>query len=816
MTNTRLGSSMATLGTVLVLFACGGGGEGDGSNLPNAGQSSRPVVSALSSNPAPTSACPDGGITVRSGVDRNLNGLLDANEEAALTQYVCNGAAGATGAAGSAGVSTRVAITNEPAGTNCSSGGSRVTAGPDGNGNGVLDDGEVSSMGYLCNGAVGAAGLNSLLAITTEPAGANCPSGGKKVVSWLDVVANGAIDPSETPFTDYVCNGLSVAMIQSITADPAVVRPGQSTTLTVAAADGAGANLTYLWSGSGSFATNSAASTQWTAPATVGSYVVRVQVGNGSSTVSGFASILVSAAPAGPIITSVSPAQARSGQEIVITGAGFGASRSASTVTIGEQSAASITSWSEFQVKAIVPPSAVTGSVVVTVGGARSSPGFVVVPWSSANGVVVSTAAGNTTQPQLVSDGAGGAIVVWMDERNVAGTGSDIFAQRLNGSGLPQWGANGVAVSTAAGSQFQPQVVADGSGGVIVVWLDGRNFATMGSAVFAQRLNGKGEALWEKNGLAISTTDYASQDPPRVALDGSGGAVIAWTDQRHASGVEIFAQRVNGAGIPQWTANGVAVSGRFPTNQIHIRPQVVADATGGAIVAWWNYSSQLGSTFVQRVNGAGIAQWVDGGIAVATGASNHHLVSDDDGGAIIVWEGSGVGIAAQRVSNAGAAQWGPNGVPIGQGEGSQVASDGDGGAIIVWSDARWIATTGRDIFAQRISRAGNLQWTANGRALSTAIGNAFDPQLVADGGGGAIVVWTNDGDVFAQRINGAGTPQWMRDGVPTSSTVGAGATPQLVADGSGGAIAAWTIYSNGNPLTPSRVWLQGLTGDGSR
>jgi hypothetical protein len=40
---------------------------------------------------------------------------------------------------------------------------------------------------------------------------------------------------------------------------------------------------------------------------------------------------------------------------------------------------------------------------------------------------------------------------------------TDIFAQRLNGAGVPQWTANGVAVSKASADQTTQQLLADGS-----------------------------------------------------------------------------------------------------------------------------------------------------------------------------------------------------------------------------------------------------------------------------------------------------------------------------------------------------------------
>lgn len=74
----------------------------------------------------------------------------------------------------------------------------------------------------------------------------------------------------------------------------------------------------------------------------------------------------------------------------------------------------------------------------ITVTPNSTSQAFVVlarIPWAKKNpeNVEVSKAANNQRVPQLVSDGAGGAIIVWEDARS--GSTLDIYAQGINASG---------------------------------------------------------------------------------------------------------------------------------------------------------------------------------------------------------------------------------------------------------------------------------------------------------------------------------------------------------------------------------------------
>jgi hypothetical protein len=130
------------------------------------------------------------------------------------------GLPGTNGTNGTNGLNAATLTTVEPAGANCATGGVKLEFGPDVNGNGLLDAGEIVPVltQYVCNGAVGAQGiqgvagangLNALIKTTVEPASANCATGGTKVETGLDANSNGILDAVEvvSAQTTYVCNG---------------------------------------------------------------------------------------------------------------------------------------------------------------------------------------------------------------------------------------------------------------------------------------------------------------------------------------------------------------------------------------------------------------------------------------------------------------------------------------------------------------------------------------------------------------------------------------------------------------------------------
>jgi len=99
-------------------------------------------------------------------------------------------------------------------------------------------------------------------------------------------------------------------VISSITSSSSGIYPGGVTTLTTVATDADGDDLTYTWSGDGTFASTSGSSVQWTAPSTAGDYSVSCTVSDGEATDSESETISVAEnhAPVISSITSSSPA----------------------------------------------------------------------------------------------------------------------------------------------------------------------------------------------------------------------------------------------------------------------------------------------------------------------------------------------------------------------------------------------------------------------------------------------------------------------------------------------------------------------------
>lgn len=416
--------------------------------------------------------------------------------------------------------------------------------------------------------------------------------------------------------------------------------------------------------------------------------------------------------------------------------------------------------------------------------------------------VPVSRAFGYKFSPMVVSDGAGGAIIAWLYD--VGGAGYDIYAQRVDATGTPLWTADGVPICTAAGNQVELAMIEDGAGGAILSWSDGRSPASA-MDVYAQRVSAAGVVQWAADGVAVCT-EPGDQYTPALATDGAGGAIVAWEDHRTSDG-DIYAQRVHASGVPQWAAGGVLLCG-FTELQTDVR--VASDGAGGAIACWTDFRNLLSDDiYAQRVNPAGVPQWPAGGIGVCVQNNSSQfgarLVSDGLGGALVAWvdtRSANYDIYAQRLSAAGSRLWGTSGnggVVVCQAASIQhlptLCSDGYGGAIIAWED--WRGSDG-DVYVQRMSGGGIPMWASNGVVVCSPSGTQRKPAIISDAAGGAVIAWQDDRygptHVFAQRLNSAGNAVWFSDGAALSLAAVGQTELALASDGAGGAIAAWEDY----------------------
>jgi hypothetical protein len=454
-----------------------------------------------------------------------------------------------------------------------------------------------------------------------------------------------------------------------------------------------------------------------------------------------------------------------------------------------------------------------------------ASPCLAGARWT-ANGVPVCDETGNQMTQCITTDGSGASIIAWQDDRDSGTTGVDIYVMKIGSDGTadPGWTAAGVPICAATGDQTIPRIVSDGAGGAIVTWQDQRG---ADQDIYAQKVDSAGTVAWTDNGVQVCGATNAQQYPV-ISTDASGGAVIVWQDFRGGTEWDVYAQRVLTGGTvdPAWTADGNVVSGVTAetggTNEL-----IVAPSGSGNTLAIWRDRRDAARPhpYAQKIGTDGTMAWAADGVQLCTadgpatfGQIAAYITSDGSGGAIAAWMDGRLGLGAndlfaQHVKSDGnidTPNWAVDGNPLCTSTNDQycpqVTPDGAGGAFAVWYDYR--SGGNADIYAQRILDDGTIAtgWDASGQALCTEAAEQDYPQITGDGSGTMIAVWMDQRngagtrDVYSQKIDSSAVVQWPADGAPIcKSQITGGIWPDTViaSDGSGGAVYAFS--DNRNP-----------------
>ncbi len=247
--------------------------------------------------------------------------------------------------------------------------------------------------------------------------------------------------------------------------------------------------------------------------------------------------------------------------------------------------------------------------------------------WNNGESVNVASSIWSEADPILVPDGRGGAIVVF-EQHGRAGEYEgdiDVGAQRISATGEVLWGEGDLPADVASASSLErnPSAISDGRGGAIVVFdVEPRAGEYAGdSEIAAQRINPDGEMMWNGDDgyLLVSFSKWAERNPVLVS-DAQGGAIVIFESQartgEHAGDTDILAQRISPLGDLLWDEgeSSLTVSSSPPTERAVV---AVPDGAGGALVVLESEArtgEHAGDSDVlaQRIDANGEMMWNSG------------------------------------------------------------------------------------------------------------------------------------------------------------------------------------------------------------
>lgn len=369
-------------------------------------------------------------------------------------------------------------------------------------------------------------------------------------------------------------------------------------------------------------------------------------------------------------------------------------------------------------------------------------------------------------------------------------------------------------ICTLIKNQYSPRLCSDGSGGAIITWVDERNSSS--ASVYAQRISKTGKTLWAANGILVydpAINGGLGADYSAIVPDNSGGAIIIYQSSIIGGARQIFAQHINATGSLLW-GNGVKLTDGYDSRlnwaESPEESGISADGSGGAFITWQGYQATH-FIYAQHIDANGNLVWgISGaGLPLINGSNGYTstIVSTGGGTAVVGYTDAVYGFYLQRLAANGAYLWGPSGLLVSTVYNFQSAHiltyDGVSATPAVMAAFVTQSTPGsspRNITTQKIDLNGNILWKPGGVNITNAISDQSQPDIIPDNKGGAFLIYDSTFKAKVQHISSKGKSLWGTNGITIDGVSGSSqANPVIVSDGGTGIISVFYDSRNGYP-----------------
>lgn len=331
---------------------------------------------------------------------------------------------------------------------------------------------------------------------------------------------------------------------------------------------------------------------------------------------------------------------------------------------------------------------------------------------------------GDALRPDVGMDGAGNAVAIWRQSNGVV---HDVYANRyVAGVG---WGSPVKIEANDAGSASECDLAVDRDGNAVAVW---NQWETRWNIWANTYVVGEG---WGEAQL-LESDDTGDASDPKVAVDGSGGAIAVWS-QSDGSFRSIWSSTYSS---DEGWADPVLVE-MEDLGDAH-EPSVAFDSHGNALAVWHQLDGTRFNIMANRYDaetGWGSPTQIDDN--EVTDSVRAVLAITPDGDAAAVWYQSKLSVtdvwACSYFSGEG---WQTPVMLDDDDSGSayypKVAVDSAGNALAVWYQSDG---SRYNIMSSRLTR-GSV-WEDPVPVEAQNAGNAFEPVVAMNDGGVAFSVW---------------------------------------------------------------------------
>jgi len=411
---------------------------------------------------------------------------------------------------------------------------------------------------------------------------------------------------------------------------------------------------------------------------------------------------------------------------------------------------------------------------------------------------------GSGIQAQLAATSDGGVYVAWLSD----GNNYQVYLQRLNSSGEPQWDDNGMVVSNNDNATwiavYHLNLAVDSEDNAIITTVDQRAGDTW--EVYAYKIAPDGSMLWGVDGVALTASSESNMSP-RLTVLPDNSVVVTWTHDNNS----VLLQRISSTGALLWDT-GILIEDDDAIGVLSPKPIVTAE--GDVLIQWirqsgaypWAPDSEL---YLQKYDLNGNSQWINplvvvGPVQFPMGNWLQQSVADAENGSFSGWtemSGNVQNAGVQHITGFGALSW-TGGVDLSTNSSNfrispQLAVAEDTQALMaVWGEANGIQTQ-RGIYAQRLDNSGNRLWGSNGTAVVPLNSDYVYLDLSIAGFGEDLITtyiqqldYTNN-DIYAARLDANGDYVWTGETVAVTNS-GNPKSDMMIAKGPDCLFIAWT------------------------
>ena len=375
-----------------------------------------------------------------------------------------------------------------------------------------------------------------------------------------------------------------------------------------------------------------------------------------------------------------------------------------------------------------------------------------VLLWGS-QGSAVTNLPGRQEDPVAITDGDGGAFIAWVDYR--FDDEGDIFIQHIDNQGNRMMDDNGEALARVDGRHLTINMCTDSLGGVFVAWQDKRNF--LDDDIFGTHVSSNYEIIAPSSGVSIIQMN-GNQGAKSLEYAGNNQATIIWSDTRSGSGNDIYCQKINMNMEKIFSDGGLEVSA---TSDLETTPRTTFMKNDTSFVIWqsgtestdiyYNLLTSDGLVFSEHLQLC----------SFNSSKANPRIKRNQLGEVFIQWidyrnDPTAGNHYYQRVSHGGNISWDQNGIQLdasGDDHHARFSPGGNRELFVYWGKGTFPNV---DIMYQGIQSDGSLLLD-NAEFVSNVSGYQSMPNTLFDNNNGSFVVFADQSngsiDLRVQRMN---------------------------------------------------------------